>query len=252
MHGFFAASGAYGVRFVRLAVIAGLIYWWLFAYVHPWLFDTQFDNLTRGMNTERAAFLVRAIFYVFFGGVLLAVNLVVDYTKVRIVVEDRRSAIGAIAAAVRFIRTHLRQVLALYALNSLTFLVLIAVWALIAPGVGGAGLSMWAGFVVAQLYIVARLLLKAAVHRLPDRALPGEPRARVLRICAGSRMAGLSGGGSDRFVTTIGIAEVTSVPFSGRVTRGKRHGDSHLVLAVTALEPALAPATGEARIQALP
>ena len=160
VHGFFAASGAYGFRFVRLAVIAGLIYWWLFAYVHPWLFDTQFDNLTRGMNTERAAFLVRAIFYVFFGGVLLAVNLVVDYTKVRIVVEDRRSAIGAIAAAVRFIRTHLRQVLALYALNSLTFLVLIAVWALIAPGVGGAGLSMWAGFVVAQLYIVARLLLK--------------------------------------------------------------------------------------------
>jgi hypothetical protein len=160
VHGFFAASGAYGVRFVRLAVIAGLIYWWLFAYVHPWLFDTQFDNLTRGMNTERAAFLVRAIFYVFFGGVLLAVNLVVDYTKVRIVVEDRRSALGAIAAAVRFIRAHLRQVLALYALNSLTFLVLIAVWALIAPGVGDAGLSMWAGFVVAQLYIVARLLLK--------------------------------------------------------------------------------------------
>ncbi|HWV93437.1 MAG TPA: hypothetical protein VNZ24_03935, partial [Vicinamibacterales bacterium] len=57
-------------------------------------------------------------------------------------------------------RTHLRQVLALYALNSLTFLVLIAVWALIAPGVGDTGLSMWAGFVVAQLYIVARLLLK--------------------------------------------------------------------------------------------
>jgi len=159
-HGFFAASGVYGFRFVRLAIIAGLIYGWLFVYVHPWLFDTQFDNLTRGMNTERTAFFVRALFYVVFGGVLLVVNLVVDYSKVRIVVEDRRSAIGAIAAAVRFIRNHPRQVLALYGLNSLTFLGLIAVWALIAPGVGGAGLSMWAGFVLAQLYIVARLLLK--------------------------------------------------------------------------------------------
>ena len=159
-HGFFAASGVYGFRFLRLAVVAGLVYWWLFAYVHPWLFDTQFDKLTRGMNAERTAFLVRTIFYLLFGSILVAVNLVVDYTKVRIVVEDRRSALGAIAAATRFIRNHPLQVFALYGLNSLTFLGLIAVWALVAPGTGGAGLSMWASFVLAQLYIVARLLMK--------------------------------------------------------------------------------------------
>ena len=159
-HGFFAASGVYGFRFVRLAIAAGLVYWWLFAYVHPWLFDTQFNNLTRGMNAERTAFLVRAILYVIFGGVLLAVNLVVDYSKVRIVVEDRRSAIGAIVAAARFVRHHPRHVLALYGVNSLIFLALIAVWALIAPGVTGGGVSMWASFILAQLYIVARLMLK--------------------------------------------------------------------------------------------
>jgi hypothetical protein len=45
-------------------------------------------------------------------------------------------------------------------LNSVTFLAVIAVWAMIAPGAGGAGLSMLAGFVLAQLYIVARLLMK--------------------------------------------------------------------------------------------
>jgi hypothetical protein len=159
-HGFFAASGVYGFRFARLAVAAGLVYWWLFAYVHPWLFDTQFDNLTRGMNVERTAFLVRVIFYGLFGAILLAVNLVVDYAKVRIVVEDRRSAIGAITAAARFIRHHPRQVLGLYGLNSLTFLALIAVWALLAPGVGGSGVTVWVAFVLSQLYIVARLLLK--------------------------------------------------------------------------------------------
>jgi len=159
-HGFFAASGVYGFRFVRLAIVAGLVYWWLFAYLHPWLFDTQFDNLTRGMNVERTAFLVRVIFYALFGAIVLAVNLVVDYAKVRIVVEDRRSALGAITAAMRFIRHHPRQVVGLYGFNSLTFLALIAVWALIAPGVGGSGVTMWATFVLSQLYIVARLLLK--------------------------------------------------------------------------------------------
>jgi hypothetical protein len=159
-HGFFAASGEYGFRFVRLAAAAGLVYWWLFAYVHPWLFDTQFENITRGLNVERTAFLMHALLYIVFGGVVLTVNLVVDYTKVRIVVEDRRSVIAAIAAAVRFIRNHPGQVTALYGLNSLTFLALMAVWALLAPGVGGGALSVWAGFLLAQLYIVARLLLK--------------------------------------------------------------------------------------------
>src|SRR5262245_35844152 len=159
-HGFFAASGVYFFRFLRLAAFAGLVYWWLFAYVHPWLFDEQFANLTRNLSVERTAVLIRLIFYVVFGALLVATNLVADYAKVRIVVEDRRSACGAVSASVRFISHHGRDVLALYVLNTSTFLVALAVWALIAPGAGGTGLSMWAGFLLAQLFIVARLAMK--------------------------------------------------------------------------------------------
>ncbi len=158
--GFFGASAVYFFRFLRLAACAGLVYWWLFAYVHPWLFDEQFVNLTRNMSVERTAILVRAVFYLLFGGLLLATNLVVDYTKVRIVVEDRRSVIGALVAAVRFIRNHTRQVIALYALNSLTFLAVAATWGLVAPGAGGTGVAMWLAFLLSQLYVVARLLVK--------------------------------------------------------------------------------------------
>jgi len=159
-HGFFAASGVYFFRFLRLAAFAGLIYWWLFAYVHPWLFDEQFANLTRNLSVERTAVLIRLIFYAVFGALLVATNLVADYAKVRIVVEDRRSAFSALSASVRFIRHHGRHVVALYVLNTLTFLVALAVWGLIAPGAGGTGLSMWAGFLLAQLFIVGRLALK--------------------------------------------------------------------------------------------
>jgi hypothetical protein len=158
--GFFGASGVYFFRFVRLAVIAGLAYWWLFAYVHPWLFEEQFVNLTRNMSVERTAILVRALFYGLFCALLLATNLVVDYTKVRIVVEDRRSVLGALVAALRFIRSHTGQVIALYALNTLAFLAVAAVWALAAPGIEGGGLTIWLAFVLSQLYVLARLLLK--------------------------------------------------------------------------------------------
>ena len=160
VYGFFGASGAYFFRFLRLAAIAGLMYWCLFAYVHPWFFDELFVDLTRGMSVERTAFLVRLLFYTIFGAFLLATNLVVDYTKIRIVVEDRYSVLGALAAALRFVRHHPRQVIGLYALNSLAFLALLAVWALVAPGAGGAGWSMWLGLAVSQLYIVMRLIMK--------------------------------------------------------------------------------------------
>jgi hypothetical protein len=157
IYGFFGASGVYFFRFLRLAAIAGLAYWWLFTSVHPWLFEEQFVNLTRSMSVERTAVLVRVVFYSLFGTLLLATNVVVDYTKVRIVIEDRHSVLGALVAALRFIRSHARQVIALYALNSLTFLVVIGAWALIAPGVGGSGGTMWIAFLLSQLYIVARL-----------------------------------------------------------------------------------------------
>ena len=42
----------------------------------------------------------------------------------------------------------------------LVFVALLALWALMAPGAGGAAFSMWATFVIAQIYIIARLLLK--------------------------------------------------------------------------------------------
>ena len=159
-NGFFAASGVHVFRFLRLAALAGAMYWWLFAYLHPWLFEVQFVNLTRDMTVERDAFAVRLLLYAAFGILLVATGLVVDYTKVRIVVEDRRSVLGAVTAALRFVRSHPIQVMALYALNSLTFVAVLAVWALLAPGAGGAGLSMWTLFLGAQLYIAARLLLK--------------------------------------------------------------------------------------------
>jgi hypothetical protein len=160
IYGFFGASGVYFFRFLRLAAIAGLAYWVLFAYVHPWLFEEQFVNLTRGMSEERAAILVRVLFYSLFGALLLATNLVIDYTKVRIVVEDRHSVLGALVAALRFIRSHGRQVIALYLLNSMTFILVIGVWAVVAPGAGGSGGTMWLAFMLSQLYIVARLVVK--------------------------------------------------------------------------------------------
>ena len=53
---------------------------------------------------------------------LAAVNLVADFAKVRAVVEDRRSMLGAIVASLRFIRRRHVRVAGLYLLNVLAAL----------------------------------------------------------------------------------------------------------------------------------
>jgi len=158
--GFFAACGVYFFRFLRLGVLAAIVYGWLFTYVHAWLFDDLYGWLTRDLAVERVVFAWRAALYAFFGALVIATNVVFDYAKVRAVVEDRRSMMGALDAAIRFIKRRPGQVLGLYALNTLVFLVIVGVWALVAPGAGGSGLPVWVAFAAGQLYLLARLLLK--------------------------------------------------------------------------------------------
>jgi hypothetical protein len=159
-HGFFAAGGVFVFRFLRLACVAGIVYWFLFTYVHDWLFDNWYADLTQDMDTERRAFAVRAAFYAVFGALLIVANIVFDYAKIRIVVEDRRSVVGGLTAALRFLARRPRAAFGLYAVNALTFVVVLAVWSVIAPRVTGSGMGMWVALALGQLYVLARLLVK--------------------------------------------------------------------------------------------
>jgi hypothetical protein len=159
-YGFFAAAGTFFVRFLRLGALVGAVYGWLFAYVHPWLFGQVFDMITRNLSVERTAFAWRIALYLLFGLAVVFVNLIADYAKIRLVVEDRRSAIGALSTAWRFVRQHPVQVTALYAFNALSFIALVGIWVVVAPGAGGSGVAMWALVAITQAYLLMRLLLK--------------------------------------------------------------------------------------------
>jgi hypothetical protein len=160
-HGFLMACGMHFPRLLRLAVIAGLCYWALFAWLHVWLFDSVYPTLTRDVTVERTAFFFRAALYAAFAVPLLVINLVVDYAKVRMVVEDRRSAIGAVAASVRFIARQPVAAVGLYLLNTAAFLALVVLYAAAAPSLGH-GASNWTVLLVGQLFIVGRAAVRLA------------------------------------------------------------------------------------------
>ncbi len=118
------------------------------------------SSIISDVTVERTAFFWRAGFYGLFGLLLVAVNVIFDYAKARAVIEDRRSMIGAVSAGLRFVRRNLGAVTALYALNALLFIAVIGLYALAAPGAGRSGILMWLGFLVSQLYLLARLWVR--------------------------------------------------------------------------------------------
>jgi len=159
-HAFFAASGTFFFRFLRLGVVAAAVYWFLFAYVHEWLFAKWYVNATRDLSVERTVFYWRLLMYAIFAALLALTTVIFDYARVRAVVEDRRSMAGALIAGTRFVARHPMRVAGLYAANAVVFLVVVGLWALVAPGAGGSGASMWVGVIASQCYILARLVVK--------------------------------------------------------------------------------------------
>lgn len=98
--GFFGASGTFFFRFARLTLLAAPLYALLFLWLYP--------KLPSGA----------AVSYLTLGALVVALNVMFDFARVRMVVEDRRSALGALVSAARFIRRHAGAVVALTLMNA--------------------------------------------------------------------------------------------------------------------------------------
>jgi len=161
-HGFFAACGVFFFRFLRLALAQAIVYGFLFGPLHRWLFDRLYPRMIHEVSVERTAFFARLALYLVFGLLVAASALVFDYAKVRASVEDRRSMLGAIGAALGFIRRNYAAAVSLFAIDVLLFAAVVALYALVAPGAGHSTATIAIGAAIGQLYIVARLCVKLA------------------------------------------------------------------------------------------
>jgi hypothetical protein len=106
--GFFAASGVFCLRFLRLGAMLGGADWIFWRGILPLAHEAIFA-VSPGAATS--AGLALTILW------LTAIALVGDFAEVRAVVEDRRSAVGALSGAWRFVRRRPARVVALYLLN---------------------------------------------------------------------------------------------------------------------------------------
>ena len=149
---FFAACGACFAPLLRLALVTLAAYWVMLTYVTPAL----------ARVADGASETTQLVLYGVLATLLFAVSITLDYARVRLVIEDRRSAIGAIAASLRMLRSHAGRILGIQAI----FWLLLVFWigvrnvltqqALQTYGAGG-------GATLVLLFAAGELLLKLSL-----------------------------------------------------------------------------------------
>ena len=139
--GFFSACGLSGVRLLRLGSLSLLVH-------------LAWFRLLPGSGFERGSELWQLVAS---GMGLAAVGLILDYARVRAVVEDRRSMLGALLAALRYIRRRPVGCTVLYFLNSALVVGVIAVWSMVTASTTEPSGPLF-GLVVS--YLAARVLAR--------------------------------------------------------------------------------------------
>lgn len=149
---FFAACGACFLPLLRLALITAAAYGAVLAFVTPLL-----ARLASGQGDY-----VHLALYGLLALLLFAIALALDYARVRLVIEDRRSAIGALGASLRMLRAHGGRMLAVQAL----FWLLLVGWiALRGAAVTTTAADWTAGraLAIVTLFAAGELILKLAL-----------------------------------------------------------------------------------------
>jgi len=161
----FLIDGAkYFGKFFRLSLLSLIVYVLLFEIVFDW-----WANSIPGWTAQERSEMVPFTHYMIRNGVALLVlgfvTLCFDYAKIRMVVDDRISALFASWAGVTFVFKHFASAAGLYVLLSLVGVVLIILYALIEGAVAQTGYwTILFVFLIQQFYIVARLCLKATFY----------------------------------------------------------------------------------------
>ncbi len=161
----FLVEGAkYFGKFFRLSLLSLIVYVLLFEIIFDW-----WTGSIRAWTANERSEMVPFVHYMIKNGVALLVlglvTLCFDYAKIRMVVDDRISAIFAFWAGVKFVFKHFLSTSGLYILLSLVGVVFIVLYALVEGAIDQTGYwTILTVFVIQQIYMLARLCLKATFY----------------------------------------------------------------------------------------
>jgi hypothetical protein len=162
---FARAAGRYAWRMVRLMILGLIGYWIVFRLLNQGLSDIV-TKWTREAMDDRPVFVARLLVGILTVAGLISVNLVMDYARVKLVLEDETSAAVAFLGSLGFSLRRLRKALTVYAIPSLLGIALLVFYRLVLPwGLINASLAETAGrryrepLVLALLFIGQQVIM---------------------------------------------------------------------------------------------
>lgn len=160
---FFSQGGTFFFRFVRLAVLSGIFYYFIYR-LSGWLFS-WIETATRDVTVEKTVLAYVAAGSIFVAFLLTLVNMAFDYAKIATFRENRRSMVLAALKGFGFVLANLGRTMTLYYGLALVSLVLLGLYWLVAPGVGQATVpSLVFAFAVGQAYLVGKLVVRLTFY----------------------------------------------------------------------------------------
>jgi hypothetical protein len=169
---FFRDTGRYAWRLLRLLVIGLICYWIVFKLLNEKL-GQWVDHWTDNWADDRAVFGARLALALLLVLGLGFVNLVMDYARVRLVLEEGTGAVQAFLASLGFSLGRLKAVIGVYIVPSSLGLALLGVYRLLFPwefinvttasaSPGRVFLALAGLFVVQQLVMFGRYWFRVA------------------------------------------------------------------------------------------
>jgi hypothetical protein len=161
-------------RMLALSFVALVIYTAVFWGLYPLMSGMALHGPTTVSDAARDIAIAQFILYAVFGFLLVVINVVVDYTRVFLVVRSLTLK-AAFGEAIRFIRANFPRVSLLLVLIGAMFIALLTMYWLFERAARGAP-TLSNAVLVGQLYILSRIALRlttsAAEVRLVQCSAP--------------------------------------------------------------------------------
>lgn len=156
---FFSSGGQFFFRFLRLAVLSGVLYYLVYRFA-GWLFSSIQES-TIDVTVEGTVFLYTILAAVVVVFLLTFVNMAFDYAKILTFKENRKSMALAAVRGFGFVFSHPAKTMGLYYGLGALGLVLLALYASIAPGANqSTAIGVAFAFFIGQAFLVSKLMLR--------------------------------------------------------------------------------------------
>ncbi len=160
---FFEGGGKFFGRFLRLLIYSLIL--WLGVIIVNLIFHIILTPITKGGTNEVLMFYLILVRVVIALLLIFLVKMIVDYARIKIVVEDSRKVFRPLFQAVGFVFRKLRSTLAIYYIFMLTAAAVFILYLLVQKTVKThALLPILFAFIIGQIFILSRGWVKVGLQ----------------------------------------------------------------------------------------